>query len=91
MGPGPDPQLEHRRLDRRCRSAWATRSRAWWAWARRSGGHRQHLVNLFKVLSAALNISRADAPQRAIVVSERSNFPTDLYIAEALAASAAAR
>ena len=43
-------------------------------------------VNLFKVLSAALSISRADAPARRVIVSERSNFPTDLYIAQALAA-----
>ena len=41
-------------------------------------------INLFKVLSAALNMAREDAPQRQTVVSERSNFPTDLYIAEAL-------
>ncbi len=42
-------------------------------------------VNLFKVLSAALTMARADAPQRRAIVSERDNFPTDLYIAEALA------
>ncbi len=41
-------------------------------------------VNLYKVLSAALNLVRHDAPQRKTIVSERSNFPTDLYIAEAL-------
>lgn len=41
-------------------------------------------INLFKVLSAALNMAREDAPQRNTIVSERSNFPTDLYIAEAL-------
>jgi kynureninase len=41
-------------------------------------------INLFKVLSAALSISAQDAPQRETVVSERSNFPTDLYIAEGL-------
>ena len=41
-------------------------------------------INLYKVLSAALNIATADAPERKVVVSERSNFPTDLYIAEAL-------
>jgi len=41
-------------------------------------------INLFKVLSAALNMAREDAPQRNTLVSERSNFPTDLYIAEAL-------
>ena len=43
-------------------------------------------VNLFKVLNAALNIARADDPKRTRIVSERSNFPTDLYIAEATAA-----
>ena len=41
-------------------------------------------INLYKVLSAALNITAADAPERKVLVSERSNFPTDLYIAEAL-------
>jgi kynureninase len=41
-------------------------------------------INLFKVLSAALTIAQQDAPQRRVVVSERSNFPTDLYIAEGL-------
>ncbi len=42
-------------------------------------------VNLFKVLSAALQIARADAPARRVMLSERSNFPTDLYMAESLA------
>ena len=42
-------------------------------------------VNLFKVLSAALTIAKADAPERQVILSERGNFPTDLYIAEALA------
>ncbi len=42
-------------------------------------------VNLFKVLSAALASVAADAPQRKVILSERSNFPTDLYIAESLA------
>ena len=41
-------------------------------------------VNLFKVLSAASRIVRADAPGRRVIVSERQNFPTDLYIAEGL-------
>ena len=41
-------------------------------------------INLYKVLSAALNIAAQDAPTRRQIVSERSNFPTDLYIAEAL-------
>ena len=41
-------------------------------------------INLFKVLSTALSIAAIDAPQRNTLISERSNFPTDLYIAEAL-------
>ena len=41
-------------------------------------------VNLFKVLSAASKSVREDAPRRRVIVSERSNFPTDLYIAEGL-------
>jgi kynureninase len=41
-------------------------------------------INLYKVLSAALNIAAQDTPRRKLIVSERSNFPTDLYIAEAL-------
>ncbi|WP_140636401.1 kynureninase [Methylibium rhizosphaerae] len=44
-------------------------------------------VNLFKVLTAALRITDEDAPERNVIVSERSNFPTDLYIAEGLARS----
>jgi kynureninase len=41
-------------------------------------------INIYKVLSAALSMAVADAPSRKRIVSERSNFPTDLYIAEAL-------
>ncbi len=41
-------------------------------------------INLYKVLSAALHIAAQDAPERKKLVSERSNFPTDLYIAEGL-------
>jgi kynureninase len=41
-------------------------------------------INLFKVLSAALKIAAEDMPTRKLLVSERSNFPTDLYIAEGL-------
>lgn len=41
-------------------------------------------INLFKVLSAAMSISEADHPEKKIILSERTNFPTDLYIAEAL-------
>ena len=41
-------------------------------------------VNLYKVLSAALSLAAEDAPAKKVIVSERSNFPTDLYIAEGL-------
>jgi kynureninase len=41
-------------------------------------------INLYKVLSAAARIASADSPGRKVVLSERSNFPTDLYIAQAL-------
>ena len=41
-------------------------------------------INLFKVLSAALEMQRGDAPERRVIVSERDNFPTDLYIAQGL-------
>ena len=42
-------------------------------------------VNLFKVLSAALAIAKTNATERRVILSERGNFPTDLYIAEGLA------
>jgi kynureninase len=41
-------------------------------------------VNLFKVLSAALAIAAADTPGKTVVLSERHNFPTDLYIAQSV-------
>jgi kynureninase len=41
-------------------------------------------INLYKVLSAALHIAARADPKRKVIVSERSNFPTDLYIAESL-------
>ena len=41
-------------------------------------------VNLFKVLSLAMTLQTRANNDRRVIVSERSNFPTDLYIAEAL-------
>jgi kynureninase len=41
-------------------------------------------VNLFKVLAAAIRIAQHADPARRVIVSERSNFPTDLYIAQGL-------
>jgi kynureninase len=45
-------------------------------------------VNLFKLLAAAIDI-QASSPlpataQRRVIVTERSNFPTDIYMAEGL-------
>jgi kynureninase len=50
-------------------------------------------VNLFKVLWSALALvqrqsqstQRREASQRRVILSERSNFPTDLYIAQSIA------
>lgn len=44
-------------------------------------------LNLFKALAAAVRI-QADGPQaeRRVIVTERSNFPTDIYMAEGLSA-----
>ena len=42
-------------------------------------------INLFKVLAAALHVQAARDPARRSIVSERDNFPTDLYIAQGLA------
>jgi kynureninase len=41
-------------------------------------------VNLFKALAGALAL-QATQPQRTVIVTERSNFPTDIYMAEGLA------
>ena len=41
-------------------------------------------VNLYKALKAAV-LLRTAAPRRKYIVSERSNFPTDLYIADSVA------
>jgi kynureninase len=42
-------------------------------------------LNLFKALAAALEIQRRQAPERKVIVTERSNFPTDIYMADGLA------
>ena len=45
-------------------------------------------VNVFKALSAAFALARMDRPggnARNVIVSERHNFPTDLYIAQSFA------
>jgi kynureninase len=42
-------------------------------------------ANLHKALAAATQIAQADAPARRVLLSERTNFPTDLYIADTFA------
>ncbi len=41
-------------------------------------------INLYKVLFSALTLGAAADASRKVVVSERSNFPTDLYLAQSL-------
>ncbi len=41
-------------------------------------------LNLFKALAAALRIQQQAAPQRRVIVSERDNFPTDLYMIQGM-------
>lgn len=40
-------------------------------------------ANLFKALAAALQMQEA-SPQRKVIITERSNFPSDIYMAEGL-------
>jgi len=40
-------------------------------------------LNLFKALAAALQMQDAN-PERKVIVTERGNFPTDIYMAEGL-------
>lgn len=42
-------------------------------------------LNLFKALAAALAIQAGRDPARKVIVTERSNFPTDIYMADGLA------
>jgi kynureninase len=43
-------------------------------------------VNLYKLVAGECRTARRRDPKRRLIVSERGNFPTDLYIAEGLAA-----
>ena len=43
-------------------------------------------INLYKVLTAAARVAQTDQPGRKKLISERSNFPTDLYIAQSVCA-----
>ena len=41
-------------------------------------------TNLFKVMAAAMRLQQSLAPGRRVIVSERNNFPTDLYMTQGL-------
>lgn len=41
-------------------------------------------LNIFKALAAALRIQQSARPSRRIIVSERDNFPTDLYMIQGM-------
>ena len=41
-------------------------------------------INLFKALAAALQIQQKKNPKKKTIVSERNNFPTDLYIVQGI-------
>jgi kynureninase len=42
-------------------------------------------VNLFKLMSGAIALQRRRAPERDLIVAERGNFPTDVYVGAQLA------
>ena len=42
-------------------------------------------VNLYKALSAAIALVKADSPRRNRIVAEQADFPSDLYMADTLA------
>ncbi|GAB2486032.1 kynureninase [Comamonas humi] len=59
--------------------------------ARLVGGQADEVVvtdtastNLFKLMAAALRLQKDKSPGRRVIVSERNNFPTDLYITQGL-------
>ncbi len=41
-------------------------------------------INIFKLLAGLVRLAREGDPQRRTVLSERGNFPTDLYMAQGL-------
>lgn len=42
-------------------------------------------LNLYKVLSVAIQMAAQSQPNRRVILSDRDNFPTDLYMAQSLA------
>ena len=44
-------------------------------------------VNIFKLLAGALALASKQDPARRVILSERGNFPTDLYVAQGIVES----
>ncbi|WP_413332918.1 kynureninase [Brevibacterium sp. GP-SGM9] len=42
-------------------------------------------INLFKAASAALKMQAVDAPERRVILTQRENFPSDIYMLQGLA------
>ncbi|EKU48336.1 MULTISPECIES: kynureninase [Brevibacterium] len=42
-------------------------------------------INLFKAASAALRIQAEDRPERRVILTQRENFPSDIYMLQGLA------
>ena len=89
MGRRPDPLLEQGALDRVPRRVGAKIARLIGAQPHEVICADSTSINLFKVLAAALHLQAA-RPQvstagRRVILSERGNFPTDLYVAQGLA------
>ncbi|MDN6746517.1 MAG: kynureninase [Brevibacterium sp.] len=42
-------------------------------------------INLFKAASAALKMQATDAPERRVILTQRENFPSDIYMLQGLA------
>ena len=42
-------------------------------------------LNLFKALASAIRVQQVDHPEKRVIVTERDNFPSDIYISEGIA------
>ena len=75
MGTEPHQRLACRRLDGFAVEAWRQAGPPGRRCVRRDRRRRHDLVNLFKLIAAAL----AMRPDRPVILSTSDNFPTDLY------------
>ena len=85
MGSRADSELEHRGLDTLAHRVGDKIARLVGAGPGEVVVADSTSANLYKVLSAAVALVKADEPTRRCIVSERTNFPSDLYIADTLA------